>query len=106
MPGPLIGIRVLDVTTVLAGPFCSMLLADLGADVIKIESPDGSGRDGSQEPNYKGENGHFLIVNRNKRGMTIDLKHALGREVFYRLAGSADVVVQNFRPGVMARLGC
>lgn len=106
MPGPLSGIRVLDCTLVLAGPFCSMLLADLGADVIKIESPDGAARDGAHEPNYKGESGHFLIVNRNKRGMALDLKHESGRSVFYDLVRSADVLVQNYRPGVMARLGC
>jgi formyl-CoA transferase len=105
MPGPLTGIRVLDCTIALAGPFCSLLLADLGADVIKIENPDGAARDGARDPAYKGENGHFLIVNRNKRGMTVDLKHELGRELFYRLVRSADVLVQNFRPGVMARLG-
>ena len=106
MVGPLNGIRVLDCTLILAGPFCSMLLADLGADVIKIESLDGSARDGAHEPNYKGESGKFLIVNRNKRGMALDLKHPLGRSVFYDLVRSADVLVQNYRPGVMARLGC
>jgi crotonobetainyl-CoA:carnitine CoA-transferase CaiB-like acyl-CoA transferase len=90
----------------LAGPFCSMLLADLGADVIKIESPDGAAREGTREAAYHGESGHFLIVNRNKRGITLDLKSEAGREVLYRLARSADVFVQNFRPGVMARLGC
>jgi len=106
MPGPLTGIRVLDCTIALAGPFCSMLLADLGADVIKIENPDGAAREGTREPAYNGENGHFLIVNRNKRSLTVDLKHEQGRGLFYRLVQSADVLVQNFRPGVMARLGC
>jgi crotonobetainyl-CoA:carnitine CoA-transferase CaiB-like acyl-CoA transferase len=106
MPGPLTGIRVLDCTIALAGPFCSLLLADLGADVIKIENPDGAARDGARAPKYKGENGHFLIANRNKRSLTVDLKHARGRDLFYRLVRSADVLVQNFRPGVMTRLGC
>src|SRR5437868_339969 len=106
MPGPLTGIRVLDCTIALAGPFCSMLLADLGADVIKVEHPDGAAREGAREPAYNGESGHFLVVNRNKRSLTADLKHEQGRGVFYRLVRSADVLVQNFRPGVMARLGC
>src|SRR5918911_2753799 len=106
MPGPLVGIRVLDFTMALAGPFCSMLLADLGADVIKVESPDGAARDGAREPAYNGENGHFLIVNRNKRSLAVDLKQAEGQQLFHRLVRTADVLVQNFRPGVMARLGC
>src|ERR1700738_2806669 len=106
MPGPLTGIRVLDCTLALAGPFCSMLLADLGADVIKIENPDGTTRDGDREPAYMGESGHFLIVNRNKPRVTIGLKQDDGRQVFPRLVRSADVFVQNFRPGAMARLGC
>ncbi len=93
MPGPLTGVRVLDCTIALAGPFCSLLLADLGADVIKIENPDGGAREGSHDPNYHGENGHFLIVNRNKRGLSLDLKHPEGRELFYKLVRSSDVVV-------------
>jgi len=99
-------VRVLDCTVALAGPFCSMLLADLGADVIKIETPDAAAREGVHEPAYKGESGHFLIVNRNKRGLAVDLKQPRGREIFYGLVRTADVLVQNFRPGVMARLGC
>jgi formyl-CoA transferase len=106
MSGPLAGIRVLDCTIALAGPFCSLTLADLGADVIKIESPDPEARGNSGLAAYKGESGHFLIANRNKRGLTVDLKSDRGREVFYRLVESADVLVQNFRPGVMKRLGC
>jgi len=106
MPGPLDGIRVLDCTMALAGPFCSLLLADLGADVIKIENPDGAARDGTHEPAYHGESGHFMIVNRNKRSLSLDLKHPRARGLVERLVRSADVLVQNFRPGVMARLGC
>jgi crotonobetainyl-CoA:carnitine CoA-transferase CaiB-like acyl-CoA transferase len=106
MPGPLTGIRVLDCTIALAGPFCGLVLADLGADVIKIENPDPAARGASGYPVYRGESGHFLVANRNKRGMTVDLKHPRGLEVFYRLVESADVVVQNFRPGTMKRLGC
>jgi len=106
VPGPLTGIRVLDCTLALAGPFCSLLLADLGADVIKVESPDPTQRGQSGLAAYKGENGHFLIANRNKRGLTVDLKSEKGRALFYRLVETADVLVQNFRPGVMKRLGC
>lgn len=106
MPGPLAGVRVLDVTLALAGPFCGMLLADLGADVIKIESPDLDIRTAGGLAALKGENSHFLVVNRNKRGLSIDLKDQRGREAFYRLVETADVLVQNYRPGVMKRLGC
>src|SRR5690554_6826488 len=106
MPGPLQGIRVLDCTVALAGPFCGLLLADLGADVIKIENPDPKERTAGGLAAYKGENGHFLIANRNKRGCAVNLKDERGREMFYRLVETADVLVQNFRPGVMKRLGC
>jgi crotonobetainyl-CoA:carnitine CoA-transferase CaiB-like acyl-CoA transferase len=103
---PLEGLRVLDCTIALAGPFASLILADLGADVIKIENPSPMSREASGLGAYKGESGHFLIANRNKRGMTIDLKSAAGKEIFYKLASTADILVQNFRPGVMERLGC
>jgi crotonobetainyl-CoA:carnitine CoA-transferase CaiB-like acyl-CoA transferase len=106
MPGPLSGVRVLDCTIALAGPFCGLLLADLGADVIKVESPDPEARGHSGLAAYRGESGHFLIANRNKRGLTVDLKQDAGRELFHRLVGTADVLVQNFRPGVMKRLRC
>ncbi|MFN8637485.1 MAG: CaiB/BaiF CoA-transferase family protein [Chloroflexota bacterium] len=105
MPGPLSGVRVLDFTLALAGPFCGMLLADLGADVIKIESPDLEIRTAGGVAALKGENSHFLVVNRNKRGVSLDLKDERGREAFYRLVKTADVLVQNYRPGVMKRLG-
>ena len=106
MPGPLAGVRVLDVTLALAGPFGGMLLADLGADVIKIESPDPDIRTAGGLAALKGENSHFLVVNRNKRGLSIDLKDEQGRDAFYRLVRTADVLIQNYRPGVMKRLGC
>jgi formyl-CoA transferase len=106
MPGPLAGVRVLDFTLALAGPFGGMLLADLGADVIKVESPDLDIRTAGGLAALKGENSHFLVVNRNKRGLSIDLKDERGREAFYRLVKSADVLIQNYRPGVMKRLGC
>jgi crotonobetainyl-CoA:carnitine CoA-transferase CaiB-like acyl-CoA transferase len=106
MPGPLTGIRVLDCTLALAGPFCGLMLADLGADVIKIESPDPQARVEGGVAAYHGENGHFLVTNRNKRGLTLDLKQESAREILYRLVRTADVFIQNYRPGVMARLGC
>lgn len=103
---PLDGVRVVDLTRLLPGNFATLLLSDLGADVIKVESPDPTQRGQSGLAAYKGENGHFLIANRNKRGLTVDLKSEKGRALFYRLVETADVLVQNFRPGVMKRLGC
>jgi CoA:oxalate CoA-transferase len=101
---PLTGVRVLDFTRVLSGPYCTALLADLGADVVKIESPQGDEyrRIG---PFREGESALFQLVNRNKLGMAIDLKLPAGRALAQRLAQSADVLVENFRPGVAARLG-
>ena len=106
MAGPLEGLRVLDCTIALAGPFASLILADLGADVIKIENPSPMSREASEMAAYRGESGHFLIANRNKRGLAIDLKSPGGKEIFHRLVKTADILVQNFRPGVMDRLGC
>ena len=104
--GPLTGYRVLDLSRVLTGPYCSMMLADLGADVIKIEQP-GSGDDTRSwgPPFVNGESAYFLSVNRNKRSLTVDLKQERGREIIYRLAERCDVVLENFRPGTAARLG-
>ena len=98
------GIRVLDQTQVMAGPFCSMLLADMGADVIKIEPPGGehTRREGPLAP---GVSASFLAVNRNKRGLTLDLKQPAGVELLKRLVETADVLVENYRPGVAKRLG-
>lgn len=81
------------------------MLADLGADVIKIESPDPHARAEGGLAAYKGESGHFLVVNRNKRGLALDLKQEAGREILHRLVRTADVFIQNYRPGVMKRLG-
>jgi crotonobetainyl-CoA:carnitine CoA-transferase CaiB-like acyl-CoA transferase len=104
---PLAGIRLLDVTQVMAGPFCSMLLADLGADVIKIEPPGtGDQTRGAMGFKMKGPDSMgFLNLNRNKRSLTLNLKSDAGRTLFKRLAATADVLVENYRPGVMARLG-
>lgn len=97
------GIRVLDFTQVLAGPFCTMNLADFGAEVIKIEKP-GSG-DGSRifGPFVNGQSGYYTLVNRGKKGLAMDLKK--GKNVIYEMVKSCDVVVENFKPGVMAKLG-
>ena len=105
--GPLDGIRVLDLTRVLAGPYCTMFLGDLGAEVVKVEQP-GAGDDtrGWGPPFAGGESAYFLCVNRNKKSLTVDLKSAAGIEVLRRLSRSADVLIENFRPGTMARLGC
>jgi crotonobetainyl-CoA:carnitine CoA-transferase CaiB-like acyl-CoA transferase len=103
---PLAGLRVLDLTQVLAGPFCTMMLGDLGADVVKVERPgegDGSRRWG---PPFEGaESAYFMQVNRNKRSIAIDLSSDEGTEVARRLANRADVVIENFLPGATARWG-
>ena len=104
---PLSGIRVLDLSQVMAGPFCCMLLGDMGADVIKVEPPGvGDQTRRSMGFRMKGEDSPgFLALNRNKRSITLNLKSEAGREVFYKLAATADVVVENSRPGVAAKLG-
>lgn len=109
MPKPLAGIRVLDLTNVLAGPFCCHHLAHLGAEVIKVEAA-GRGDLARQlgadpELNQKGMGVSFLAQNAGKRSVTVNLKHAKGKTLFRQLVASADVVVENFRPGVMDRLG-
>src|ERR1700737_1019969 len=104
--GPLSGTRVVDLTRALAGPYCTLLLGDMGADVIKIELP-GTGDETRQwgPPFIAGESSYFLSVNRNKRSITLDLKSLAGSEALKRLVRSADVLVENFRPGTMERLG-
>lgn len=98
------GVRVLDITQVMAGPFCTMLLGDLGADVIKVEPPGGdptrkmAGSQGMESPSY-------WAINRNKRGIVVNLKDARGQQLVRDLAARADILVENYKPGVMARLG-
>lgn len=106
-PGALDGLRVLDLTQVMSGPYCTMILADLGADVIKVESPNGGDQTRrSWGVAVKGNDSRaFLALNRNKRSVVIDLKSDHGRERFLRLVDTADVVIENFRPGVVKRLG-
>ncbi len=110
-PGPLAGIRVADCSTVLAGPYCTMLLADLGADVIKVEPPEGDATR-SWGPPWVGDEaagtrtaGYFLAINRNKRSIRLDLRGDPGREVLRRLVRRSDVLVENFRLGGLDRMG-
>src|SRR5581483_5420904 len=106
MQAALAGIRVLDLTQIMAGPFCAMLLADLGAEVIKIENPRGG--DDSRRmapPYYNGESAAFIAMNRNKYGLALDIRTPTGKEILWRLLETADVLIENFRPGTMARLG-
>jgi len=104
MAGALDGVMVLDLTTHLSGPFCGMQLGDLGADVIKIESPQGDSMRGTP-PFLEGESAPFMLWNRNKRGLRLDLKNADDLETFWGLVDQADVMLENFRPGVIDRLG-
>jgi formyl-CoA transferase len=103
-PLPLAGIRVLDFSHALAGPYCTMLLGDLGADVIKIEPPAGDHSRQWGPPFINGESSYFLSVNRNKRSVVLDLKRPAALAVAEKLAMASDVVVENFKPGTMARL--
>jgi crotonobetainyl-CoA:carnitine CoA-transferase CaiB-like acyl-CoA transferase len=106
MAPPLSGMTVVDLTRVLAGPYCTMLLGDMGAEVIKIERPDG-GDDtrGFGPPYLNGESAMFLAINRNKKSITLNLKHAVAKEILSKLLERADVLVENFRPGTLANLG-
>jgi len=100
------GIRIVDLTQHLAGPFCTMLFADMGAEVIKVEPPWGdASRSSPQYPAVEGQNAYYMFVNRNKRSVVLDLKTEKGIEALKRLVRTSDVVVENFRPGVMDRLG-
>ena len=102
---PLSGLRVLDLSRVLSGPYCTALLADLGAEVIKIETP-GRGDDSRHfGPFVGGASVYFALINRNKKSVTLNLKHARAKEIVLALAEKSDVVVENFRPGVATRLG-
>lgn len=106
MVAALDGVRVLDLTQIMAGPFCAMLLADLGAEVIKIEKPHG-GDDARRmgPPFYNGESAAFMAMNRNKRGLALDVRAPAGKALLWQLIATADVLIENFRPGTMARLG-
>jgi crotonobetainyl-CoA:carnitine CoA-transferase CaiB-like acyl-CoA transferase len=102
---PLEGVRVLDFTAIMAGPYCTLMLADMGAEVIKIENfPEG---DGSRrfDPKVNGESYCFAVLNRNKKSVALNMKSERGREIFLKLARDADIVIENYRPGVTRKLG-
>jgi crotonobetainyl-CoA:carnitine CoA-transferase CaiB-like acyl-CoA transferase len=102
---PLDGVKVLDFTAIMAGPYCTLMLADMGADVTKVETfPEG---DGSRrfEPKVNDESYCFAVLNRNKKSVALDMKQAAGKEVFMKLAAQTDIIVENFRPGVTKKLG-
>ncbi|MEG2286498.1 MAG: CoA transferase [Ruthenibacterium sp.] len=103
--GLLEGVHVLDLSRVLAGPYCAMALADMGADVIKIEAPIKGDDSRGNAPLVNGESAYFINLNRNKRGITLNLKSEEGKKIFCELVKKSDIVVENFRPGVMERLG-
>ncbi len=105
MPLPLDGVKVLDFTAIMAGPYCTLMLADMGADVTKIESfPEG---DGSRrfDPKVNGESYCFAVLNRNKKSVALNMKDPRGKEVFLKLARDADIIMENYRPGVTRKLG-
>jgi crotonobetainyl-CoA:carnitine CoA-transferase CaiB-like acyl-CoA transferase len=104
-PLSLTGVRVLDLSRVLAGPFCAMLLADLGAEVVKVEDTASGDESRTWPPHKDGESAAYLVINRNKRDMTLDLKTPEGVEVLKRLAARADVLIENFRTGTMESFG-
>jgi crotonobetainyl-CoA:carnitine CoA-transferase CaiB-like acyl-CoA transferase len=103
--GPLHGVRVLDLSRVLTGPFCSMVLADLGAEIWKIEELERGDQTRGIPPFVNGEGHYYLAINRNKKSIAVDLKTPEGRQIVLDLAAKADIVLENFRPGVMQRLG-
>lgn len=105
MTSALQGIRILDLSRMLPGPYCSMMLADLGAEVIKIEEPKIGDPTRHSPPMIDGQSAAFVQVNRNKKSIALDLKQAEGRDIFLKLASTADCVLEQFRPGVVDRLG-
>jgi crotonobetainyl-CoA:carnitine CoA-transferase CaiB-like acyl-CoA transferase len=105
MPGPLQGLLVADFSRILAGPYCTMLLADLGADVIKVEAPGGDDTRAWMPPVHDGVSTYYLGINRNKRSIAIDLGNAVDLEVASELAARADVLIENFKPGGLSRFG-
>ena len=105
MPGPLHGYRIVDLTSMISGPLATMILADQGADVIKVENPDGGDHTRAANNRREGFSASFLNNNRNKRSLALDLKDPAAKQALLRLAATADVFVQNFRPGVADRMG-
>src|SRR4051794_38063819 len=105
MGGALEGLRVLDLSSHLSGPYCAMLLADHGADVIKIEKPGGGDEARAMPPHVAGESAPFMLWNRNKRSVVLNLKSGSGKEALLQLVDGADILIENFRPGTLDRLG-
>ncbi len=105
MPGPLEGVKVLDLSWVLSGPYCTMTLSDLGAEVVKVERPKWGDMARGNGPFLGKESTYFLSINRGKKSITIDLKNKKGKELFLRLAKNVDVVVENFTPGTLDKIG-
>ena len=105
MEAPLAGVKVLDYTQIMAGPFCGMLLADMGADVIKVEKPGGDDSRRMAPPFIEGESAAFLAINRNKRDLAINFRDPEGLEVVRKLAREVDVLVENFKPGRTDEMG-
>ena len=105
MPGPLHGYRIVDLTSMISGPLATMILADQGADVIKVENPDGGDHTRASNNRRNGFSASFVNNNRNKRSVVLDLKQDAAREALLRLVATADVFIQNFRPGVAERMG-
>ena len=104
--GPLAGLTVIELAHIMAGPVCGRMLADMGADVIKVERvPGGDTARGFIPPDIDGEPAAFMMMNRNKRGIAVDLKTEQGREIVRKLLATADVVIENYRKGTMERLG-
>jgi len=101
---PLTGIRVIEVANYMAGPFCAMQLADLGADVVKVENPDGGDTARDSAPFLDGESSPFIRLNRNKRSVAMNLKAPEAKQLFRQLVEGADIVVENLRPGTMGDL--
>jgi len=104
--GPLAGVKVLELSQIMAGPTCGMMLADMGADVIKVEKlPGGDDSRAYQEPRINGVSAPFMILNRNKRGIALNLKHPQGREILLTMVRTADVLTENYRKGTLEKLG-
>ena len=103
--GPLAGMKVVELAHIMAGPVCGMMLADMGADVVKVEKPEGDDTRRFLPPDIEGESAAFMMMNRNKRGVVLDLKSDDGRAALRRMLETADVVIENYRMGTMEKLG-
>ncbi|MBM4763714.1 CaiB/BaiF CoA-transferase family protein [Bacillus sp. B15-48] len=106
MAGALAGLKILDLSRVLAGPYCTMILSDLGAEVIKVKAPGGSDDTRAWGPPYRGgESAYYMSANRNKQAITVNLKTEQGKEIIEKLINQSDIVIENFKTGTMERLG-